>query len=116
MPYRTWCFKRTDKLASEEVDDAKERFPEWQRRMLASEGMAGAVHDGKLERKQKKAEKKKLKEKKMAFLAKAKIQWSEATMELATSLGVYPHLHQPTFCREFPCVSLCVCFPEEASS
>ncbi len=115
-PCRTWCLKRTGRLTPDEIKDAKKKFPEWQRRMLACEGMAIAVHDDMLEKKQEKAKARKHKEKKMSSLAKPQNQWSEAPLELAAFRGVYPRLHKPTCCREFPCVSLCVYFPEEASS
>ncbi|KAH8903269.1 hypothetical protein BR93DRAFT_971788 [Coniochaeta sp. PMI_546] len=114
-PCRTWCFKRADQLTPDEIKDAKEKFPEWQRRMLASEGMALAIHNNMVAKKQKKADEKKRK-KKMSALSKAQNQWSEAPFELAAFLGVYPRFHKPTCCREYPCVSLCVCFPEEAAA
>jgi hypothetical protein len=112
-PCRSWCFKSAEQLTAGEIRYAKRIFPEWQRRMLVSEGMATAVHQEMLERKERKAEK----EKKIRSLLKPNRQWSEAPLELAEFLGVYPpRLHGPTCCPEAPCVSLCVCFPEEASS
>ncbi|OIW26536.1 hypothetical protein CONLIGDRAFT_683509 [Coniochaeta ligniaria NRRL 30616] len=111
-PCRPWCFKRADQITAADIKNAKEVFPDWQRRMLASEGMALALRNNKLEKK----DKKKRKKKKMASLSKAENQWSEAPFELSAFLGVFPRLHKPTCCPEFPCVSQCFCFPEEAAS
>lgn len=108
-PCRPWCHKSADQLTPADIRDAKDKFPEWQRRMLASEGMAAVVQREKAEREKK--------EKKAKSLLRRDKQWSEAPLELAEFLGVFPRrIHKPTCCPEVPCVSSQVCFPGEASS
>ncbi|KAJ9143230.1 hypothetical protein NKR19_g6932 [Coniochaeta hoffmannii] len=118
-PCMPWCFKTAEQLTAEDIKHAKRKFPEWQKRMLASKGMATAVYDGMVERKKAKVETRKRLEaekEKIGMLREPENRWSEAPVELAEFLGAYPRLHNPTCCREIPCVSMCVCFPEEAKA
>lgn len=112
-PCKSWCHKPADQLTPADIRNAKEKFPEWQRRMLVSEGMAAVVRREATERKKRKAER----QRKVKSLLRPDRRWSEAPLELADFLGVYPRrLHSPTCCPEVPCVSLCVCFPGKVSS
>lgn len=108
-PCRTWCRKAYDELTEAEIKDCMTTMPDWQDRMIFSEGMARATVADMARRKRRKDRKDRERKKKLAHLRKPANRYSEAPVELAELLG-FPRVHAPTCSWQTPCVSRAFCF------